>query len=172
MRTVVIGLGNPILTDDSVGIQVVHDLGRRLLVAGIGPQDVALKKAFTGGLGLMDAMVGYDRAIIVDAMFTGNCPPGSVRTFADPAELCTRNTHSTHSASLDVALEAGREIGLDLPENIRVVGIEALDVETFGQGLTAPVAAAVPAAMDAVLRELADSGFMPGARSAEKGEMV
>lgn len=159
MRTVVIGLGNPILTDDSVGIHVARCLRARLDGQGTSLA-TAVTEAHTGGLDLMDAMVGYDRAIIVDAMVTGKCLPGSVRTFDDgPACLCTRNAHSTHSASLEVALHAGREIGLHLPVRISVLGIEAGDVETFGYKLTGPVAASVPRVVEMILQELGVDGL-------------
>lgn len=159
MRNVVIGLGNPILTDDSVGMHVARCLRAQLDGQGELPS-TAIIEAHTGGLDLMEVMVGYDRAIIVDAMVTGVCPPGSVRIFADgPALLCTRNAHSTHNASLEVALEAGRDLGLQLPEKIIVIGVEAGDVETFGQGLTAPVAASVSHVVGTILRELGLNGL-------------
>lgn len=144
MRTIVVGLGNPVLTDDAVGIHAA-----RLLRQRVG-EGVTVAEAYAGGLRLMEALVGYDRAFIVDAMWTGAHPPGTVREFG-PETGCTRNVHSSHDGGLDGAIALGRMLGLDLPRDIRLVGVEALDVTTFGEELTDEVAAALPEVVACVL---------------------
>jgi Ni,Fe-hydrogenase maturation factor len=49
------------------------------------------------------------------------------------------------------ALETGRKMGLDLPEKITVVAIEATTVHEFSEELSPAVEAAVPVAVQAVL---------------------
>ncbi|MBA4372710.1 MAG: peptidase M52 [Thermodesulfovibrio sp.] len=157
MKTVVIGLGNPILTDDSVGIKVsraVGDLLAQQCESSRGSDTVDIKEVYAGGIRLMDAMTGYDRACIVDAMVTGRFRPGAVSEF-DLAELCsTRNIVCTHDTNLATALELGRMLDLHLPSRIKIWGIEACDVTTFGEELTEEIACAVPVAVSAILSEL------------------
>jgi hydrogenase maturation protease len=149
MRTLIIGLGNAVRSDDSAGLAVARALRERL----DGRAGVDVVEMWHGGLGLAEAMSGYDRAVVVDAMATG-AAPGTVRRLA-PGELeDTRNVTSTHDTSLPLALELWRRAGLPVPRSISVWGIEAADLETLGEDLTGPVAAAVPRAVSAILDEL------------------
>ena len=55
---------------------------------------------------------------------------------------------------LDTALEVGRQVGYDMPEEVIVFAIEAEDVETFGEELTPAVAAAADVVTDLVVKEV------------------
>lgn len=153
MKTLVIGLGNPLLRDDGVGIRVARLVGETVG----GRPDLTVTEVYAGGLRLMDALEGYDRAIIVDAMVTGEHEPGTVRSSAAPDLLTTRNLACSHDTSLTAALELGRALGLRLPrlEDIRIVGIEALALDDFGETLTSEVDAAVPVAARQIIEEIA-----------------
>ncbi|MGC2061380.1 MAG: hydrogenase maturation protease [Thermodesulfovibrionales bacterium] len=157
MKTVVIGLGNPILTDDSVGIKVsrvLRDVLAHQHETGEGSETIEVKEVYAGGIRLMDAMTGYDRACIVDAMVTGRFKPGEVSEF-DPDELSsTRNIVCTHDTNLLTALELGRMLDLHLPSTIIIWGIEACDVTSFGEQLTDEIEHAVPVAVSAILSKL------------------
>lgn len=87
---------------------------------------------------MLDVLVGYQRAVIIDAMQTG-AEPGTIRRFAISDLPKTRNLASTHDADLPTALEAGRALGMKLPDDITVFGIEAAEVENFGEELTPEV---------------------------------
>lgn len=145
MRTVVVGLGNPILSDDGVGIRVAGAVGKLLA----GWPGVEVTEAYAGGLRLMEAIAGYDRAVIVDAMTGGGVPPGTVLTLT--AAGGTRNLFCAHDGDLETSLRLGRELGLPLPAEVEVVGIEAQDVVNFSEELSDAVAAALPAAVARVL---------------------
>jgi hydrogenase maturation protease len=154
MRTVVVGVGNPLLGDDGVGIRVARELTRRV----DRRSGVAVTELYAGGLRLMEAMVGFDRALVVDAMVTGACPPGSIRCFT-PEELgATRNLRCAHDTSLPAALAMGRMLGLSLPEEIRIWGVEAGCYEEFGEELTPPVERAVPGLVAELVRQLEEAG--------------
>jgi len=148
MRTIVVGLGNPILSDDSVGIRVAGLVKERLPAHG----HVDVIEAYAGGLRLMEAMAGYDRAIIVDAVKSSLQPAGTIRVFSPDATTATRNTLCTHDADLATVLALGRDLGLALPDRVEIIGIEAHEVERFSEELTPQVAAALPEAVNEVLR--------------------
>lgn len=161
--TIVVGIGNPILGDDGIGWRVVEEVERRWAVeprGGPEPPTVAFLCVSLGGLSLMERLVGAGRAILVDAVRTGDRPLGTV--FAMPlAELvdgASGHLDNAHDASLPVALAAGRSLGAELPAEITVVGIEALRVVEFGEELSPPVAAARAAAVEAVLAILRRDG--------------
>lgn len=154
MKTLVIGLGSPLLCDDSVGLKVVQEVRRRL-----GSRvDIDVEEDVRGGLQLMERLSGYDRAIIVDAIITG-APPGTIVQLT-PADIPTQRSASQHDVNLPTALDLGRQLGLHLPDNDRIllVGIEADDILTFNEECTPPVAAAIPPAVDVVIKALQQQG--------------
>jgi len=149
-RTLILGLGNPVLTDDTVGLQVVQQL--RPLLAG--RPEIEVDEDYWGGLRLMERMVGFDRAIIVDAICTGAAPGTIHRLSID--SIPTQHSASAHDANLPTALALGRQAGAQLPagENILLVGIEADDTITFSEQCTPPVQAAIPHAVETVMAAL------------------
>lgn len=148
VATLVLGLGNPILGDDGVGWRVVEDVGRLVSPDAIECDCVAL-----GGLALMERLVGYDRAILVDAIQTDGRSIGEVRQLS-LEELPSLHSDAVHDASLKAALELGRRLGAPLPGDIRIIVVEAAEVLTFGETLSAQVEAAVPGAVRMVLAAL------------------
>jgi hydrogenase maturation protease len=159
-KTLVIGLGNPILGDDGVGWRVAEalrnaDFGFRAETDSAirNPQsEIEIDCFALGGLSLMERMVGYDRAIVIDAVTTGQ-PPGAVSCvrLADLGDFSTVHTSAAHDTSLQNALKVGRKMGAHLPETVMVVGVEADRLYDFSEDLTPAVAAAVPRAVQAVL---------------------
>ena len=166
-RTILVGLGNPLLGDDGVGWRVVD-----LVEARLGDRDDCrcdepprfdAERLAVGGLALMERLVGYERAVLVDAIATGDDPPGTVRV-APLAEVSTRaasHLDSAHDAPLTTALTAGRSLGADLPTSVIVVTVEAARLDTFDERLTPAVAEAVWSAADAVLAELGRTAIRP-----------
>lgn len=152
VKTLIIGLGNPIVSDDSVGLRVVAEVAQRLADRA----DVEVTEDYWGGLRLMERMVGFRRAIVVDAIQTGS-PPGTIHRLT-PNSIPTQRSASAHDVNLATALELGRQAGLPLPanEHILLVAVEADDVTTFGEQCTPAVQAAIPAAVEEVLRALAE----------------
>jgi len=153
-RTLVLGMGNPILGDDGVGVRVAAEVLDAL--PADAPVDVS--EACVGGLSLMELMVGYERVILIDAVGSEPCRPGTIRrmSMTDLALLgSTQHVASTHDTNLVTALNAGRQMSLSLPSNITIFAIEAKNVLEFGEELTPEVAGAIPAAVRAVLAELA-----------------
>jgi hydrogenase maturation protease len=150
MRTLVVGLGNPLLTDDRVGLLVARALRERLA----DRPGVEVDEDYHGGLRLMERMVGFERAIVVDAIVAGQAPGWIHQLRAD--DIPTQHTASAHDVNLRTALEFGRTVGAVLPEDddVRIIGIEAADVATFGTHCTPRVEAAVPAAVATVLELL------------------
>ncbi len=150
MRTLVLGLGNPLVSDDSVGLRVAAAL--RPLLAD--RPDIEVGEDHWGGLRLMERMVGFDRAIVIDAICTGS-PPGTLHRLA-PGDIPTQRSASAHDVNLPTALAFGRQARVSLPadDQIFLVGIEAADILTFGEQLTPEVEAAIPQAVQIVLQIL------------------
>jgi len=149
-KTLVLGLGNPLLTDDSIGLHVAQ----KIRTQWTERPDIEVDEASTGGLQLMERLIGYDRAIIVDAIRTG-AAPGTIHHLA-PDAIPTQHSASSHDANLATALTLGRQAGAPLPtnDNILLIAIEAADVTTFSETCTPQVTSAIPQAIEAVLTAL------------------
>lgn len=143
--TLVLGLGNPILRDDGVGWRVVDEARRRCRDESVEFDTVAL-----GGISLMERLIGYDRAVLVDAIQTDGSAAGQVRRLTLD-DLPTLHADAIHDASLKAALVLGCHLGARLPTDITIIAVEAVDVLDFGDTLSPAVEAAVPAAVDLVL---------------------
>ncbi len=156
MKTLVIGLGNPLLTDDGVGVKVAYEIEKELVNEMREYVDVTEVSA--GGLRLMEAMVGYDRVILIDAILQKNDnQPGKITrmTLDDLREISpTQHSASAHDTTLVTALDAGRELGLSLPDEIIIFAIEVENVMDFSEEPTPNVASAIPVVKDAVFEEL------------------
>jgi len=102
----------------------------------------------------MERMIGYDRAIVIDAICSG-AVPGTIHHLSTEM-LATQRSASAHDVNLPTALAFGRQAGAPLPsdQNVRLVGIEAEDVVNFSERCTPAVAEAIPRAIDEVVRLL------------------
>lgn len=153
-KTLVIGLGNPLLGDDGVGWHVAEGV-RQALTQDDG-QQIEVDCHVGGGLSLMERLVGYDRVIVIDAISTGQAPVGSVTCF--PLEALPHpsvgHLTSAHETNLWTALQVGRTMGAHLPAQVMVVAVESPYVYEFSDRLTPPVVAAVPQAVQKVLELL------------------
>lgn len=147
-KTLVLGLGNPILTDDGVGILVVRALKERPLPPGTDTAEASL-----GGLRLLEIIAGYDRLILVDAIQTAQGRPGEVIVTDLDKLRVSLHSGSTHDLSLSGALNLGRELGMAIPgdSDIAIVAVEVEDVGCLGETPTPAVEAAVPEAVEQVL---------------------
>ncbi len=150
--TIVVGLGNPLLGDDGVGWRVAERVEHRLRERG-GTSDIEVDRLCVGGLALMERLVGYHRAILVDAFVGETVEPGRVwvRRLEEVDVRGASHLDSAHDAPLGVALAAGRALGAALPDDIEVVAIEVERADTFADRLSPAVSASVPGAVDVVL---------------------
>lgn len=138
-RIVVVGLGNPVLSDDAVGIVAARMLAERL--AGT-PVDVI--QASWGGMRFIDLLAGYDRAIIVDAIEWKRGPPGTIYRLTSDEAIPTLRAVSFHDMSMGSALALGRALDIPLPVEVVFFAVEALETRTFSEQLTPGVQAALP----------------------------
>lgn len=160
LKTLVIGLGNPILGDDGIGWRVAAAVQRELSLTNGRYQNVEVDCFALGGLSLMERLIGYELAIIIDAFQTSDGRPGQVYNMSlrDLPDLSTGHTTAAHDTSLQNALRLGREMGAELPNEVDVVGVEAEQVYEFSEELTPAVAAAIPEAVRTVTRLLQIDG--------------
>ncbi len=154
--TLILGLGNVLLTDEAVGAAVLKAMEPLLA----NRPEVALMDGGTLGFALAGPIGDAARLVVVDAARMGQ-PAGTVRVLEDAAmdtqlSRCANNVHEVSLADLfDIA-----RLTDSLPARRALIGIEPERV-AWGSELTPVVAAAVPravAAVEALLTRWGDAG--------------
>jgi hydrogenase maturation protease len=146
VKVIVVGIGNPILKDDSVGIKVVEELSKEV--------DVDTALLTTTNFEVLDKIIGYDKAIIVDAIKTGN-DPGTIYELSIDDIFVTFSFTNTHNLTLATTLKLGYVIFPDkMPKEIKLFAVEAEDVENFGKECTPKVKEAIPKVVELIKKEL------------------
>jgi len=154
-KTLVVGLGNPILGDDGAGWHIAK-AAEAMCKDAECKDSVKFEQVATGGLSLMEQMVGYERVIIADSIISPEGKVGVIHSKPLSAipNLRTAHSNSSHDASLQAALETGRKMRLELPEDVWVVAIEIEPTYTFSEKLSDPVAAAVHEAAEMIQKKV------------------
>ena len=153
MKTIVLGVGNSILCDDGVGIHVVRQLKKH-----VKDPNVIIDEALTGGMNLLDLIIGYDKAILIDAVKTKKTQIGRVYRLSID-DFKTGYTCNPHDFSLPEAIKLAERIGeKKIPRKIVVIGI-GIDSNhnscfVFGENLSSLVAKAIPKAVSMTLIEI------------------
>ncbi|HMT13974.1 MAG TPA: hydrogenase maturation protease [Aestuariivirga sp.] len=168
-KTLVLGIGNSLLTDDGVGIHVIE----ALVPEASG--HLIIRDGGTIGLALLPEIEDADQLIAVDAMELGEAP-GTVRVFtgADMDRALSGVKRSAHEVALADLLMAAA-LSDALPERRALIGIQP-DCLTWGLEPTPAVAAAVPLAVEQV-KALAgawstSSAFSSSAEHLHKGRQA
>lgn len=149
MKTLVLGLGNSILTDDGVGPQVARELEGRLT-----QPEVTIMEGSLGGLSLLDLLAGYDQAVIIDAIETTGGKAGQIYRLDIAALDATRHAASPHDVNFATALELGKQLNMTLPQKIDIFAVEVSDTSTFSEKCTPEVQAAIPRCVEMIIHEL------------------
>lgn len=147
-KTIVVGLGNPLLKDDGVGNKVADIIKKK-----VGPE-IDVVEASLAGFKLIDILTGYDYAILVDAVQTKGGKVGDIYELNKDSLEFSQRLASVHDINLYTAFELGKKLGVKLPEELDIYAIEVEDVLNFGEYLTPEVEKVVPVVVDKVLESL------------------
>jgi len=148
-KTLILGMGNSLLSDDGVGLYVAAELRNKL-----NEPEMTIMETGVAGLSLLDLLVGYARAIIIDAIQTVGGKAGQVYRLGPESFDTTRRTATSHDVDFTTALEFGKKSGLALPQEIVIFAVEASDVSTFSEECTPEVSKAIPVCAKLVIQEL------------------
>lgn len=150
-----LGIGNLIMADDGVGVQVVQLLQERCRF----PAGVTLLDGGTLGLDLLPKLEGVARLLVVDAVETGGAPGTLLRLAGDDIPLALETKVSPHQMGLKDLLTVATLLGFD-PAEMVLWGVQPECIE-MGMELSPVVAAQVEPLAGKVLQELANWGIRP-----------
>jgi len=155
MKTLILALGNPILSDDGVAHEVADRLAKRLKSSRTGEnKQYDIIKSSSATMDIIPKLAGYGRLVVVDAVQLGSAPPGTVHRFSFDELADTIRPSSPHDINFATALSMGRKWGYDIPEDIRIYGIEVKELLRFSEACTPQVAEKLDEITEHILTEL------------------
>ena len=145
----VLGLGNPLMGDEGIGVYLVEQLAR----SAEKYPSVDFIDAGTGGLAVLHYIEGRHKAVIIDCAFMDE-EPGVIRRFT-PEQVRTRKVlahQSLHEVDILRTLDLARQLG-QAPDQVILFGIQPEQIE-FGRGLSPKLTAKTDEYVSSILREL------------------
>ena len=141
----VIGIGNDFRGDDGVGLAVAAEIANRQL------HDVHVLTATGEPAAILEDWTGISLVVAVDAAMGEGSTAGTIRRWM-PGDDTAPNVVSSHALGLPQTFALGQALGR-IPQRLVVFTVDVEDI-SHGVTLTPAVAAAVPAAVEAILAEL------------------
>lgn len=137
MKMLILGLGNPILTDDGVGIEIAQKIGEE-------NPDLEVVETSEAGLALLDYIAGYDKLIIIDSIKTAKGIPGELYKLELGDFKAATDLSCSHGVDIASAFKVGEGLGYKMPRYVSIYAVEVKDNSTFGQGCTEEVKERIP----------------------------
>jgi hydrogenase maturation protease len=148
-RTLILGVGNPLMGDDGAGIEAV-----RMLAEANLPRNITVKDAATPGWALVEWIKDWSSVVIVDAMQMG-LKPGEWQSFdaRDVRFTSSEGAVSLHDSDLAGGLALAEALNL-LPPQLTFYGIEPESTD-HGMRLSPAVSANLPELVKDILNKYA-----------------
>jgi hydrogenase maturation protease len=149
IKTLIIGLGNTLISDDGVGIYVAQECKKLPDF-----KNATVMEGAMDGITLLNLFTEYDRVIFIDAVQTGKQEAGYIYRVEPEDFNETLFPGITHGIDLVTALELGKKLELTMPGKIVIFAIEAADISTLSETCTPAVREAIPSCIQMIIREL------------------
>lgn len=153
----VLGLGNAILCDDAIGLNVVDEVQRRIE----GTEGIDVQRTEEMGLCLLDFIAGYRDLVLVDSVQTGSAPPGHLHEIRADDLKCLPAS-APHFLGVGETLALGRQLDLRMPERVRIFAIETQEPYLLSTDMTPALQEALPGVVERVLAAARDLARRPG----------
>jgi len=137
MNTLILGVGNPILTDDGVGIKIAQKLKEE-------KPDLEVIETSEAGIALLDLIAGYDKLIIIDSIKTEQGKPGELYKLELKDLKPAMDFSSSHGIGIATAFELGERLGYKMPKPVSIYAVEIKDNSTFAEECTQEVEERIP----------------------------
>lgn len=147
-RTLILGVGNPLMGDDGAGIEAARILSEADL-----PENVTVQEAGTPGWGLVEWIKDWDSVVIVDAAQMG-LTPGEWQRFdsSDVRLIAGEKSISLHQTDLAGGLALAQALDM-LPKEITFYGIEPESTDQ-GMDLSPAIRSSLPELVKNILQEV------------------
>jgi hydrogenase maturation protease len=146
VKTLVLGIGNPIVTDDGAGLKIAQRIKDR-------NPELEVIEACSGALGLLDEISGYDKLIIIDSVKTEGGQPGELYKLELEDLRPTLDHATSHGLDIASAFKLGKGLGYKMPQSVIIYAVEIKDNTNFGEECTREVAEKIPLLAQRIMAE-------------------
>ena len=146
MNTLILGIGNPILTDDGGGIKIAQKLKEE-------NPELEVIETSEAGIALLDFIVGYDKLIIIDSIKTKKGKPGDLYQLELGDLKPSKDFSLSHGISIATAFELGQGLGYRMPKFVSIYAVNIKDNSTFGEECTEEVEQRIPFIVKQIMRK-------------------
>jgi hydrogenase maturation protease len=129
MKTIILGMGNTLLSDDGIGIVIKRYLEKIIS----NENDVTLCETSWGGFKIIDLLAGFDYAVIIDSIKTGNKPQGFIHHYKPTDFLPTLRLTSYHDINFITALKLAEIMDAKIPQDIDIFAVEIDDNRSINE---------------------------------------
>ena len=130
-KSLILGLGNDILSDDGIGPRLIIDLAEIFI-----EPDLHFKASLGGGLQIAEEIRNYQRVLFIDAIKTINGSPGDVYYLTPGRFKETLHICGIHDIDFLTALRLGEKLLPGFPSDLHIIAIEIQECRIFGDELT------------------------------------
>jgi len=145
VKTLILGFGNPILTDDGVGIRIAHKIKEE------NPYLEVIETS-EAGIALIDHITGYDKLVIIDSIKTEEKPGELYKLELEDLKPAAYFS-STHGIDIATAFKLGESLGYKMPKHISLYAVEIRDNTTFGEECTEEIEKRIPFITKQIIEE-------------------
>jgi len=146
----VLGLGNPIMGDDGVGIHVLRRLKEKIP----SRTDLEFKELGVGGIKLIEEILDYRTVFIIDSI-ESTTALGKINEFSPDQFKNTRHESTPHAMNFITALELYQKLeAARIPERIRIFTITIKPEFIFKETLTPTIQAAASHLTELLINEI------------------
>lgn len=146
MNTLVLGIGNPILSDDAVGIKIAQRLE-------VEKPDITVEQTNEAAIALLDLITGYDKLIIIDSIKTERGKAGELYKLTLKDFRPNNDFTSSHGMDIATAFEVGKRLGCRMPQAVSIYAVEVKDNENFSEQCTPEVTERIPSMVEQIINE-------------------
>jgi hydrogenase maturation protease len=140
-----VGFGSDALSDDGLPVRLVQDL--RVLESF---SSITFETSAVGGLDLLDLLEGFDKAILIDTQLTSRRKPGEIHEFTTHNFEETFHLSSQHDLTFHEALRFAKEMGIQMPSDIRIIAIEIVEKNKLSFGFSEEIEKRYPGIFEQV----------------------
>jgi hydrogenase maturation protease len=155
MKTLILALGNPILSDDGVAHEIADRLEKHLQHASAASDNqYEIIKSSAATMDIIPKLASYDRLVVIDAIQLGTVPVGTIHKLSLDDLASTVHRSSPHDINFATALQMGKEWGYCVPADVRIYGIEVKELSIFSENLSPQVAEKLQEIVEEILHDL------------------
>lgn len=121
-KCLVLGFGSDALSDDGLPVRLIQDI--KVLESH---SRFTFETSAVGGLELLELLEGFDTAVLIDTQLTSRRKPGEIHEFTPANFEETFHLSSQHDVTFHEALRFAKEMGISMPDDIRIIAIEVVE---------------------------------------------